>query len=203
MDAAAGPIWGVISSPRDQDDHDGMKLSLDAHFDLEAAGTCVPSAVLQQRLARGEGAGGDLSTMEGRLVVELDGVDQFGEYTEPVVRLVDSWLRKLPWIISGDTETVALRNTEQCFAFVPAAESVEISFFNGSEAEIEEYVKEPFTVRLDAFVRACFAVADNVAAIVQAADPALATDNEDCRDMLNSLVEAKKAWHDYELHNRR
>lgn len=180
-----------------------MKLSLDAHFDLEADGKPLASRELAQRLARGEGVGDDVSALEGRLVLLLDGKDVFGEYAEPLVRLLDSWLRKLPWVISGDTETVALRNTEQCFAFVPAAESVEISFFHGSEAEIEDYVTEPFNVRLDLFVKACFAVGERVVAIVRAADARLEHDNEDCRDLVASLAEAQKAWHDYELHNRR
>lgn len=186
-----------------KDIHDGMKLSLDAHFDSETDGKQLASRELQQQLAGGTGAGDDLPTREGRLVLLLDGNDVFGEYSEPVVRLLDSWLRKLPWVISGDTETVALRNTEQCFAFVPAAESVEVSFFHGSEAEIEDYVSEPLKVRLDAFVKECIDLGERVAAIVRAADPKLEHDNEDCRDMVNSLAEAKKAWHDYELHNRR
>ena len=180
-----------------------MKFSLDALFDAQADGTLVPSGALVAQLQEGRPLAEDVVATCGRIALVVDGEDVFGEHADPVVRLVDSWLRKLPWVISGDTETVALRNSEQCFAFVPAAESVEISFFHGSEAEIEEYVTEPLNCRLDVFVRESLAMGQRVLDVVRTVDAELLQANEDCRDLQTSLDEAKRAWHDYELHNRR
>jgi hypothetical protein len=98
---------------------------------------------------------------------------------------------------------VALRNSEQCFAFVPAGESVEISFFTGSETEIEDYILEPTTVRLEAFVTESLKAADTLVALVRGLDATLLHSNEDCKDLMTSLSEAQKAWHDYQLHARR
>jgi hypothetical protein len=98
---------------------------------------------------------------------------------------------------------VALRNSEQCFAFVPAGESVEVSFFTGSETEIEDYILEPTTVRLEAFVLESLNAGEQLVALVRGLGPSLITDNEDCKDLLLSLTEAQKAWHDYQLHARR
>lgn len=147
---------------------------------------------------------GDITLALGRLAAHADGKELFGDYTaDPIVRLVDGWLKKLPWIIGGDTETVALRNSEQCFAFVPAGDSVEVSFFVGSEAEIEDYVLEPTVVRLEMFVEQSLALGRLMLDLVAAVDPSLLESNEDCRDLQTSFTEADRAWHDHQLHQRR
>lgn len=163
----------------------------------------VDSAAFLDGLARYKGDLEDISALEGRLTVNFDGPNVCDEFADPVIRLVDSILRKLPWIIGGDTETVALRNSEQCFAFVPAGESVELSYFTGSETEIEDYIFEPVTVRLDAFVNQSIAMGERLLQIIAGIDPALSTDNEDAKDLQTSFDEAKRAWRDYLLHNRR
>ena len=38
----------------------------------------------------------DITSLEGRIVVRIDGEDVCGEFSDPVVRLADQWLRKLP-----------------------------------------------------------------------------------------------------------
>lgn len=178
-----------------------MKFTLDAHLD-SGDGTVEATAFLARVDALRDQVS-DISLHEGRLVLGFDGDEALKEFSDPIVRLMDGWLRKLPWIIGGDTETVALRNSEQCFAFVPAGESVEVSFFTGSETEIEDYILEPTTVRLDAFVNESIQVGERMVALIGALDPKLITDNEDCKDLLLSLTEAQKAWHDYQLHARR
>ena len=178
-----------------------MKFTLDAHLD-SGDGTVDATAFLARVDALRDQVS-DISLHEGRLVLSFDGEEALKEYSDPIVRLMDGWLRKLPWIIGGDTETVALRNSEQCFAFVPAGESVEISFFTGSETEIEDYILEPTTVRLEAFVTESLKAADTVVALVRGLDATLLQSNEDCKDLLTSLSEAQKAWHDYQLHARR
>ena len=178
-----------------------MKFTLDVH--LDADDSTLGAAAYIARVAELRPQVKDVSSHEGRLVLGFDGAEACREYSDPIVRLMDGWLRKLPWIIGGDTETVALRNSEQCFAFVPAGDSVEVSFFTGSETEIEDYILEPTTVRLEAFVIETLAAADSLNALIAALDPKLSTDNEDCRDLQVSLAEAKRVWHDHQLHARR
>ncbi len=178
-----------------------MKFSLD--FTLDAAGEAVPAAHLLANLDSLRAELQDISTAQGRVRILVDGDDLCGEYADPLVRLVDQWLRKLPWIIGGDTETVALRNSEHCFAFVPASESVEFSYFLGSETEIEDYIVEPTTVRLDAFVTEAVAMGEALMGVIRALDPGLVEANEDCRDLNTSLTEAKRVWREYQLHQRR
>jgi len=145
---------------------------------------------------------GDLSYLEGRLEIALGSRTLDGDYSDPIVRLLWKWLNKVPWIISGDTETFALRNSEHCYAFVPTAGNVEVSFFEGTEAEIEDYVIEPFNVPLEQFVKASLAAGERVVEVVRALAPELLDNNEDCKDLLVNLDEARKAWHDYEVHER-
>lgn len=178
-----------------------MKFTLD--FSVDAADRSVNSASFLKEIDSHRSELSDVSTVEGRIVIRLNGNDVCGEYSDPIVRLLDQWLRKLPWIIGGDTETVALRNSEACFAFVPAGESVELSYFQGSESEIEEYIVEPTTVRLEAFVTESIGAGDRLIQLVRAIDAGLLTSSEDCKDLQTSLAEAKRAWREHQLHNRR
>jgi hypothetical protein len=178
-----------------------MKFTLTAHLDIGES-TLDAETFLQQADALRDQVE-DISLHEGRLVLGLDGEEALREYSDPIVRLMDGWLRKLPWIIGGDTETVALRNSEQCFAFVPAGDSVELSFFTGSETEIEDYILEPTTVRLEAFVTETLQAAEDLLTVVRALNADWVQQNEDCRDLVTSLQEAQRVWHDHQLHARR
>ncbi|MEO1174797.1 MAG: hypothetical protein AAFX94_22500 [Myxococcota bacterium] len=148
----------------------------------------------------------DLSSMrslEGRLVCSINGSEVSDDYSDPILRLAHLWLSKVAWVIGGDTETVALRDSERCFAFVAAGESVEVSFFNGTEEEIEDYIFEPTHVRLEDFAKQSIRVADELARLINAVDASLWESDEDCKDLKTSTEEAKKAWHNYEIHRGR
>src|SRR5437868_3777731 len=112
-----------------------MKLTLD--FRIRVGDEIAEAQAVQSKpeLAKQVAEAGAL---EGALVLFLDGAPHCEEFVEPLLRLGDQWIRKLPWVLGGDTETVAYRNTEHCFAFTPAGDSVEVSFFLGSESEVEE-----------------------------------------------------------------
>lgn len=181
-----------------------MKFLLDALIAAESDADTFVSATDLDKADDIASQIGDITCAQGRLTASNDGRDMFGAYTaDPIVRLVDGWLKKLPWIIGGDTETVALRNSEQCFAFVPAGESVEVSFFVGSEAEIEDYVLDPTVVRLEHFAEQSLALGRRLLSLLNKVDTSLVENNEDCRDLQTSFTEADKAWHDYLLHQRR
>lgn len=144
-----------------------------------------------------------MRSLEGRLVCTINGSEVSDDYSDPILRLAHLWLSKVAWVIGGDTETVALRDSERCFAFVSAGESVEVSFFNGTEEEIEDYIFEPTHVRLEDFAKQSIRIADELASLINAVDSSLWDSDEDCKDLKTSTEEAKKAWHDYEIHRGR
>lgn len=144
-----------------------------------------------------------MHSLEGRLVCAINGKTVSDDYGDPILRLAHIWLSKVAWVIGGDTETVALRDSERCFAFVPTGESVEISFFNGTEEEIEDYVFEPTHVRLEDFAKQSIRVGEELSELVSAVDSSLWESDEDCKDLKTSVEEAKKAWHDFEIHRGR
>ena len=61
----------------------------------------------------------DASSWEGTVTITVDGEAQGTEIFDPVLRLADQWVRKIPWVLGGDTETVAFRDSEHCYAFIP------------------------------------------------------------------------------------
>ncbi|MEL6547165.1 MAG: hypothetical protein AAFQ82_21240 [Myxococcota bacterium] len=177
-----------------------MKFELAANLLLDDAPVAVKSLLdkpdeLQQL--------DSLHHLEGQLVCTINGAVVTDDYGDPILRLTHLWLSKLAWIIGGDTETVALRDSERCFAFVPTGESVELSFFSGTEEEIEEYVFEPTHVRMEDFANQSIAIGDQLSALIDAVDASLWESDEDCKDLKTSIEEAKKAWHDHQIHKNR
>ncbi len=144
----------------------------------------------------------DIVREEGRILVKHSSVKDSGDYSEPLIRLAGQWMRKLQWIIAGDSETIPFRNSEQCFAFMPAGGGVELSLFEGTELEVEEYIFEPVTIRLETLVSASFDMGDALLSLIDKIDASLVEEDEDCRDLKSDLDESKKAWHNYELHRR-
>ena len=142
----------------------------------------------------------DIVTLSGRIAVEINGKTHAADYEEPVVRLVGQWVRKLPWIISGDAETIPFRDSEQCFGFMPAGHGVEFSQFYGTELEVDEYVIEPVTIRLDKLVGESLLMAEGLLELIAKIDAGLLRSDEYCSDLKSDLEEARQAWRDYELH---
>ena len=177
-----------------------MKLSLDYKVQLEDQ--ALSSADAMQKIDAIKEDLGDLEYLEGSLQLTLDGEAHCAEVVDPVMRLAYQWIRRLPWVISGDTETVAYRDSEHCFAFVPAGDSVELSFFTGSESEIDEYVLEPVTVRLDNFVETSLRMASKALEFALAIDPDATNNSETVKDLSLGLQEAQRAWKEHQKHQR-
>lgn len=172
-----------------------MKFALDYQVDVGDA--TIDAAMLQSQLDQHRDTLSDVSQLYGAVRIILDGQVQDLDYADPLVRLADQWVRKIPWIISGDTETLALRDSEQCFAFMPTGDSVELSFYNGTESEVEDYVLEPTIVRAEVLVPEILRVGEEIVALVKSLDAGALESDEDCRDLATSVAEAQRAWKDH------
>lgn len=178
-----------------------MKFELD--YKVHVADDVVDSAALAKGIETYRDALKEPGAISGFISVRVDGATLGEEYGEPLLRLVAEWVRKLPWILGGDTETVPFRNSEQCYGFMPAGDSVELSLFEGTETEIEEYIIEPTTVWMNQFASETVNLAERLVELVRGVTPELLDTDEDCRDLVTSLEEASKAWRDHQLHQRR
>jgi len=178
-----------------------MKVSLELHFLDEDAPVQSAEKLLNEPALLEEL--GDIRYVEGRIQASFDDNPVAVEYEEPILRLVNQWVRRLQWIIGGDTESIAFRNSEECYGFVPLGDTVELCLFEGSESEVERYLIEPQTVRLADFVQTSIEMGEMMLAIVKASDASLLESDEDCKELVSDLEEARKAWKDFELHGRR
>ena len=70
-----------------------MKFILNYEFDLEDG--MLSAEELESNLDEKASTLSDVAREEGRIVVLVDGEDVCGEYSEPLVRLVNQWLRKV------------------------------------------------------------------------------------------------------------
>lgn len=178
-----------------------MKVSLELHLldddaSVKSAEKLLTEPALLEEL-------GDIRYVEGRIQAAFDDQPIAVEYEEPILRLVNQWVRRLQWIIGGDTESIAFRNSEECYGFVPLGDTVELCLFEGSESEVERYIIEPQTVRLSDFVQTSIQMGETMLAIVKASDESLLESDEDCKELVSDLDEARRAWKDFELHGRR
>jgi hypothetical protein len=178
-----------------------MKVSLELHF-LDEDASVKPAEKLLTEPALLEELG-DIRYVEGRIHASFDDKPVAVEYEEPLLRLVNQWVRRLQWIIGGDTESIAFRNSEECYGFVPLGDTVELCLFEGSESEVERYIIEPQTVKLADFVQASIQMGETMLAIVKSSDESLLGSDEDCKELVSDLEEARRAWKDFELHGRR
>src|SRR2546430_2366125 len=143
-----------------------MKFSLD--YKVSLGERAIDSKALLENVNSHRNELTDVDALEGALVVQVEGRQLPAEYQEPLVRLAHLWLGKVPWIIGGDTETVALRNSAECFAFVPTGEGVELSFYAGDDSEIEDYILEPTIIRLDQFTEESLRMGDRLVQLIRA-----------------------------------
>ena len=178
-----------------------MKVSLELHLldddaSVKSAEKLLTEPALLEEL-------GDIRYVEGRIQAAFDDQPIAVEYEEPILRLVNQWVRRLQWVIGGDTESIAFRNSEECYGFVPLGDTVELCLFEGSESEVERYIIEPQTVRLSDFVQTSIQMGETMLAIVKASDESLLESDEDCKELVSDLDEARRAWKDFELHGRR
>lgn len=178
-----------------------MKIKITYEYDLDD-GT-LSAAELESNLELHLPRLSDLVREEGRLVVWVNDEDVCGDYCDPLIRLVDQWLRKVNWVISGDTETLALRNSQQCFAFVPSGGAIELSFFDGTELEVEEYIVEPVNIRLEDLVQQSLALGDSLSRVITGVDGSLFDNDDDCGDFKRNLDELRSTWHEHQLRQRR
>jgi hypothetical protein len=179
-------------------------MSFQIDFTVDVGGGPVPSQrVLEQPSDYREALAKIGVGIEGSLILSFGNRCAAPDFVEPLVRLADGWLRKLRWLLGGDTETLALRNSEECFALIPTGGAVEISFFQGDESEIDQYIIDPTTVRMDDFASASIAMGRRLLEVLKAIDATLLTRSEDCKDLQASVDDAESAWHDHKAHQRR
>jgi hypothetical protein len=177
-----------------------MKFSLD--YKVSAQEGKVSSEQVLQNIDRYRGDLCPPEQLEGSLVLFLEGKEVPLDYSEPLLRLMAVWLRKAMWAMGGDTETLALRNSEECFGLIPTGSSVEVSFFTGTEEEIEEFVLAPTKIQVSQLMTSSLSTAERLIAMLEKACGKVDED-VDFQDLRIALGEARQAWRDKELHERR
>lgn len=134
----------------------------------------------------------DLGSIEGVITI-ISKPSEDSLLDEPVVRLMADWIRKVRWVVGGDTETVALRNSEHCFGFEPNEKTLEVSLFVGAESEIETYLVEPQGGLLINYAKESIEMGERLIELLKALDSDFVKKDEDCLDLITSLDEARVA----------
>jgi hypothetical protein len=135
--------------------------------------------------------------VEGALVPLVNDKAVLAPHVDPLFPLLEQWMLKLPWLLTGDTETVFLRNSEYTFGFEPVGDLLHLSFYVGAKNEVEEYVLEPVSVPLEVFCeisiqssRLLLGIADKLGSL---------KDQADVRTLRDATAEAEKALKNHRL----
>ena len=75
-----------------------MKVALD--YRIRVGDTLVDSKNASQHLDTLRGQVAKEGTLEGPMLLILDGAEHGAELVDPLLRLGAQWIRKLPWILS-------------------------------------------------------------------------------------------------------
>jgi hypothetical protein len=111
--------------------------------------------------------------------------------SDPLMHLCTMWMLKVPWVITGDEEVVALRNSPYCYGFEPAGSQVRIYFYEGTEGEVENLLVEPVGVPIKDFVPASLQMGRDM---LSWATQCLGEEQEEVVELRTALEEAENAW---------
>lgn len=141
----------------------------------------------------------DLDNVSAAIIPVINGKPGLEPYFDPMLPLMEQWLLKLPWILSGDTETIPLRNSEHIFGFEAVSEAVYLSVYLGDESEVETYVLEPVAIPAEYFCETSILASKQLVQLIELANPQGSAQNADMLTLKSALNDAEKALRDYKL----
>src|SRR4029077_9709937 len=85
------------------------------------------------------------------ITVEKNGKQMGDRKNDPVIPLVTSFVRSVPYILDGEPETALLTESEYGFLFEPSGDDLLLSCFAGDAYEPDEYLIEHEAMPLESF----------------------------------------------------
>jgi hypothetical protein len=139
----------------------------------------------------------------GAIVVEKNGKPLAEKKPDPILPLVTSFVRTIPYIIDGEPETALLSESEFGFLFEPSGDDILLSHFAGDAYDPDEYLIERETVPLEMFAEQVVSMADRLLQLIKKCDPDLAAKDDYTKTLNEFLSTAKSAFRTFRLERER
>jgi hypothetical protein len=138
----------------------------------------------------------------GAVTVEKNGKVLGEKKHDPVLQLVTSFIRSVPYIIDGEPETALLSESEYGFLFEPSGDDLILSCFAGDAYEPDEYLIEHEQMPLESFADQVVAMGERLVSLIKKVD-ATALKDDYAKTLTEFLDTAKSALKTFKLERER
>ncbi|MBK8013318.1 MAG: hypothetical protein IPK13_18430 [Deltaproteobacteria bacterium] len=159
------------------------------------------SGIVSGAMLKGQGARPKLTFPDvyGAVTVSRAGKEIAERKPDPVLPLVTNFVRAVPYLIDGETETVLLSESANGFLFEPSGDDIFFSFFSGDAYEPEEYYIEHTSIPIAEFGEQVLAMGERLRDIIKVADPEFFERDEYSKTLVEFIDLGRKAFKTFKL----
>jgi hypothetical protein len=150
----------------------------------------------KEKLKFGEG-------VYGAITVEKNGKAIGDRKNDPILPLVTSFVRSVPYIIDGEPETALLSESEYGFLFEPNGDDLLLSCFAGDAYDPDEYLIERESMPLESFADQVVSMGDRMISLIKKCDPQLLKNDDYSKTLVEFHDTAKSALKTFRLERER
>jgi hypothetical protein len=151
---------------------------------------------VQGKLNFGEG-------VYGAITIEKNGKQIADKKPDPILQLVTTFIRTIPYLIEGEPETALLTESEFGFLFEPSGDDILFSYFAGDAYDPDEYLVERETIALDSFAEQVIGMAERLVKLIKKCDPDLLSKDDYSKTLMEFLDTGKSAFRTFRLERER
>lgn len=136
----------------------------------------------------------------GNISLKRDEESLLEPIADPIVRMLTSLLRVLPYLLEGEPESTLMQENDFGFLFEPSGDSVLFSVFKGDDAyEAEEFLVEAESLPVIEFGEQLVAMGDRLVRLFKKNNSADARDSDSLEDLEQILDVGREAVKDARL----
>jgi hypothetical protein len=139
----------------------------------------------------------------GAITISEKGKEKLERKPDPILPLITKFVRTVPYLIDGETETILLTESETGFLLEPAKDDVLISCFVGDSVEPEEFLLEPVTVPLQALGEQILSMAERMRDVLKKVSPELFEGDGDGKSLEEFIDMSRTSFKTFKLEVQR
>ena len=140
-----------------------------------------------------------LSDLYGAVTVSRNGKEIAERRSDPIVQLMTNFVRALPYVIDGESETVLLTESANGYMFEPSGDEVLFSFFAGESYEPDEFFVEREGIDLTDFGEQVLRMSVALRDLVQKLDGQFFERDDYAKSFIEFIDIGKKAFKTFKL----
>ena len=107
----------------------------------------------------------------GAIIFSEKGKERLERKADPILPLITKFVRTIPYLIDGESETILLSESENGFLLEPSGDDVNVSCFVGDAYEPEEFLLDPVSMELQVLGEQILSMAERMRDILKKVSP--------------------------------